>query len=134
MNKLAAFIVGLSLVQPAAIAARERMQPGLWEVTATVELPGMASPPPTTQTECLSQADIDEERLPDIDQGTCRVTDTRRLGDKVTWKLDCGPIGKGEGEIISRSPMSYDGWMRLETNGMVIRSTIRARRLRDCEP
>ena len=75
---------------------------------------------------------MDADPAPEIDKGACRVTDTRRSGDKVTWKLDCGQVGKGEGEVVYRSPTAYEGWMKLETGGRVVRSTIRARRLSGC--
>ena len=131
-HRLAVVATALALATPAVVLAGEGMQPGLWEVTATVALPGVPSPTPTTQTECLSQDDVDKGPLPEIDKGACRATDVRRSGEKVTWKLDCGPIGKGEGEIVSRSPTSYDGWMKLETGGTVVKTTISARRLRAC--
>ena len=57
---------------------------------------------------------------------------THRSGDKVTWKLDCGQVGKGEGEVTYRSSTAYDGWMKLDTAGTVVRTTIRARRLSGC--
>ncbi|HET6437248.1 MAG TPA: DUF3617 family protein [Anaeromyxobacter sp.] len=132
MNRLALLAAAISLARPWPAAAGERLRAGLWEVTATVELPGAGSPAPTKQTECLSQEDVEADRVPEIAQGVCRVTDARRSGDKVTWKLDCGSLGKGEGEIVYRSPTSYDGWMKLETAGAVVRTTIQARRLRDC--
>lgn len=127
-----AIIASLSLGTPTLVRGAERMQPGLWEVTVTVELPGMASPPPTTQTECLSQKDVDADPVPEIDKGACRVKDARRSGDRVTWKLDCGQVGKGEGELVYRSPTTYEGWMKLETGGTVVRSSIRARRVSGC--
>ena len=64
----------LLLATPTFVPAGERMQPGLWEVTATVELPGVGSPAPTTQTECLSQKDVDADSVPEIEKGACRVT------------------------------------------------------------
>jgi hypothetical protein len=108
------------------------MDPGLWEVTVTVELPGVASPPPTVQTECLSQSDVDADPVPQIDKAACKATDIHRSGDKVTWKLDCGPIGKGDGELTYQSASWYEGSMRLETGGMVVRTKIRAKRLSKC--
>jgi len=120
------------LLPPLLMAATGPIQPGLWEVTVIVELPGVQSPAPTRQTECLSQEDVEAERIPQIAQGACRVRDARRSGDTVNWRLDCGAVGKGEGEIVYRSSTRYDGWMKLETGGTVVRTTIEARRLRDC--
>ncbi len=131
--RFAGIVFALLLAAPLAARARERMQAGLWEVTATVEVPGAAmSPPPTTQTECLSQKDVEADPVPEVEKNGCRATNVRRSGDKVTWDLDCGPTGKGEGEIVVRSPTAYEGWMKLEASGMVVRTTIRARRLGGC--
>ena len=132
INRVAMIITALSVAAPAAARAGGHMQPGLWEVTATVELPGVAPPTPTVQTECLSQQDVDADPVPEIDKGACRVTGIGRSGDKVTWKIDCGQLGKGEGEVVNRSPTAYEGWMKLETGGTVVRTTIRAQRLRGC--
>lgn len=116
-----------------ANADRHHMEPGLWEVTSTVELPGVPNPPaPTTQTECLSQKDVDADPVPELSQGECRVTDALRSGDTVTWKLDCGATGKGEGQVEYRSPTEYQGFMKLETGGTVVRTVIRARRIGGC--
>ncbi len=124
--------LALALAAPGAVQAGGRVQPGRWEVTATVELPGVASPAPTTQVECLSQQDVDADPAPGLEQGACRVTDVVRSGDRVTWKLDCGPAGKGGGEVVYESPTAYSGWMTLESGGAVVRTTLHARRLGGC--
>ena len=128
---LAVVVTATSFTMPAVVRGADRMQPGLWEITATVELPGV-SPGPTTQTECLSQKDVDADPMPEIDKGACRATDARRSGDKVTWKLDCGQLGKGEGEVVYRSSTSYEGWQTLVTAGAVVKTIIRARRVGGC--
>ncbi|HUK65363.1 MAG TPA: DUF3617 family protein [Anaeromyxobacteraceae bacterium] len=125
-------ILALSLAPAATVRAEGRMQPGLWEVTATVELPNSEAPPPTTQTECLTQKDVDEDPVAGIEHGACRVTDVVRQGDKVSWKVDCGEVGRGGGELIYRSSTAYDGWMKLETSGTVVKTTIRAKRVGGC--
>ncbi len=129
---LALIALATSGSAPTAALAAEPLQPGLWEVTATTELPGMASPPPTQQTECLTQSQVDAEPAPGLAQGACKVTDVRRAGDRTSWKVDCGPVGKGAGEITVRSGTEYDGWMTLETGGTVVRTTLRARRVGKC--
>jgi len=131
-NRLALLVAAAFLAAPAAVRAEEHMQPGLWQVTATVELPGLPSPGPTTQTECVSQADAEGDGLPPIEKGACRVTDLKRSGSKVTWSLDCGQVGKGEGEIVYRSSTEYEGWMKLETAGTVVRTTLHAKRVGGC--
>jgi len=131
-SRLAILVAALSLAAPSAAQAAAHMQAGLWEVTATVELPGAAAPAPTTQTECLSQKDVEADPVPEIDKAACKATGVRRSGDKITWKLDCGQLGKGQGEIVYRGSTAYDGWMTLETSGTVVRTTLRARRVGGC--
>jgi len=130
--RLALLLSAASLAAPAVVRAEEHLQPGLWQVTATVDLPGLASPGPTTQTECVSQADAEADGLPTLEKGGCRVTDLKRSGSKVTWNLDCGPVGKGQGEIVYRSSTEYEGWMKLETAGTVVRTTLHAKRVGGC--
>jgi len=133
-HRALALAFALLLTLPPLASAAERAQPGLWEVSVQVELPGVSPPPPTTQTECLSQKDVEADPVPSLDKGACRATDVRRSGDKVTWKVVCeGPLpGRGEGEITYQSPTAYDGWMTLETGGAVVRATLKARRLGGC--
>ncbi len=132
--KAAALGVVLALVPVSALAS-SRGQPGLWEVSATIEVPGDATATmPTTQTECLTQKDLDADPVPVLDKGACRATDVRRSGDRITWKLVCdGSLpGRGEGEIVYRSPTAYDGWMTVDIGGVVVRTVIRARRIGGC--
>jgi hypothetical protein len=131
-HRLALVAAALALFTPALARAEGRMQPGLWQVTATVALPGMDSPAPTTQTECLSEADVEKDPTPGIEKGACRVTDLVRSGDTVTWKLDCGPAGQGTGEVVYRSSTAYEGWMTLRTGEVTVKTTIRAERVGGC--
>jgi len=41
-------------------------------------------------------------------------------------------VGKGEGELTYESPTTYQGWMKLETGGTTVKTTLRARRLSGC--
>jgi len=124
------------LAVPSAVRAGEKtkMQPGQWEISAQVEAPGVGTLPPTTQSECLSQQDVDADPVPSVDRGACRATDVQRQGDKVTWNLACtGAMpGQGKGEIVYRSATAYDGWMTFETGGTTVKTTVRARRVGDC--
>lgn len=128
---LAAFLAAFAFP---ALPDGGRGQPGLWEISAVVEIPGQASLPSQTQTECLSQADLDADPAPILDRGACRATDVRRSGDTVTWKITCdgSEKGSGEGEISYRSPTEYDGWVTMDLGGTRVRSTLKARRLGEC--
>jgi len=110
-------------------------EPGLWEITAQVEIPGQqAALPPSTETECLSQADLDAEPATTLDRGACRATDVQRSGNKVTWTITCdSPVsGKGKGEIAYRSSTEYAGAVTMEIAGTTVRTTVKAKRVGAC--
>ena len=131
-----AFLVSILLMgMPGAATAADQMQAGMWEVSVSVEMPGMAMPmPPTTQTQCMTKEEANADPVPSLDKGACRATDIRRSGNKVTWKLICSgtPSGRGDGEITYQGPTAYDGWMTLETSGVTVRTKISARRIGGC--
>jgi hypothetical protein len=111
--------------------ARETPRAGSWEITVDLSAPGMTLAP-SSQTECLSQADVEADPVPDLEKGVCRATNIQRSGDRVSWDLTCGDQGSGKGEVTYTSPTSYDGWMTLELAGTAVRARIRARRVGDC--
>lgn len=110
--------------------AREPMQAGRWEVTVTVKAAGV-SVPPTSQTECLSQAEVNPDVFGDLAQGSCRATHVRRTDDGVTWDLECAE-GKGRGELHVVSPTQYGGAMTLDVGGTAVEATVEARRVGGC--
>jgi hypothetical protein len=125
-------LLGTSLLAGPALA-RQALRAGLWEVKVDVADTGSGMKlPSSSQKECLSQAQVDADPVPELEQGSCRATHIRRSGDKVTWDLDCAGVGKGHGEVTYTSPTSYDGWMTLELVGTTVRATIQARRVGDC--
>lgn len=128
----------LTTVLAAPLSARaaepSQMRPGLWEVTVTMEMPGMPfKMPPTVTQQCVTPQEAQEKGVPP--QGKdCAVTDMKRSGNRVTWKVACTgqTPGKGEGEVVFSGPDAYAGKMRLETGGMAMSTAYRARRLGDC--
>lgn len=115
------------------VRATQRLEAGRWEVKVDVSDGGSGlKPPSTSQTECLSQQDVDADPLPEMEKGACRATKVQRSGDRVTWDLDCGPLGKGRGEVTYRSPTLYDGWITLDLGGASVKATVRATRVGDC--
>jgi len=119
------------LASPATVRAGEKPRAGRWEVAVDVSAPGLTVPP-TSQTECLSQADVEAEPVPELEKGVCHATHVKRSGDKVTWDLVCGGQGSGKGELTYTSASGYDGWMTLDLAGTTVRATIHARRVGDC--
>ena len=87
----------LKLDKKIAIAGSElNMQEGKWEITTKTEMVGMSmSMPPMTRTQCLTKKDLVPQ---DSQQGSeCKITDTKVVGNTVTWTIKCHGHGGGGG-------------------------------------
>ena len=82
------------------------MQPGQWEITTTVEMPGMPMKmPPITTKQCLTKENIIPQQTPTGQMGEnspCAIKNVVTKGDKVIWDVVChgkGHAMMGHGEI-----------------------------------
>lgn len=87
----------------------------LWDVTMKMEMPGMPiAMPAQTQQVCLKKNRKAEDAIPT--QEDCRVVDSKTVGNKVTFTMDCAGkepmVVKGE---ITSTPTSYDGVMHMKS-------------------
>ena len=117
-----------------AMAADTMMKPGLWEITTKTEMPGMPfQPPPMTVQHCYTAQDVKEQPVPKDEQ--CKVTDLKTSGSKVSWKVECKgeAAGKGEGQITYQGDSAYEGWTKMQTQGMTVSMQYKAKRLGDCK-
>jgi len=114
------------------------MQPGLWETTITMHMPGMPMvPPPTTQRTCITREDL----VPKDPQSSkdCQRLDHNIEGNTVTWNAECthdGGTMVGNGKITYAGD-TYQGSMEMEMRngpggGMTMSQTLTGRRIGDC--
>jgi len=131
-----ALFVGAVLMPAVTIAAGASMKEGLWEISTTMEMPGMPfQAPPSVYRHCYTREDLkDDKQVIPQHQGDCRVTDMKRDGSRMTWKVVCTGEnkGKGEGEIAFQGDSAYDGSMKIEMNDMKMTSRYKARRVGAC--
>ena len=126
-------LAGMSLLLPSGAPAADLMKPGLWEITTSMEMPGMPfQSPPQTVRHCYTAQEVRDEPVPKDDN--CRLTDLKSSGGKVTWKLECkGEMtGKGEGEIVYRGDSAYEGKTSMQVEGMTMTTSYRGKRLGEC--
>jgi len=72
------------------------MKEGQWEITTTVDMPGMpaAAMKPHTVTSCLSKKDYVPQANPN--KGDCKMLDQKIDGNTVSWNVACKETsGKG---------------------------------------
>jgi hypothetical protein len=126
---------------PAVLAAPPEMQPGLWEITSRMEMPGMPKMPPQVYRHCYTKKDLEDAKrtVPQGGDRNCEVKDYRLQGSTATWKMEC----RGEAAMTGTGTMtfgaqSYTGSMksRMRREGTTIETTQSwsAKRIGDCRP
>jgi hypothetical protein len=131
-----AVLIGVLLIPATLFAAPSPMQEGLWEISTTMNMPGIPKMPPSKVTHCYTKEDLkDNKKAVPQQKGDCKITDMKSSGNKVTWKMVCTGENKskGEGEIIYKGATAYEGSMKMETQGMVMTNKYKARRIGDCK-
>lgn len=85
--------------------AEPNMQEGMWEITSTMEMPGMpASIPPMKHTQCITKKDMIPQSG-DKEQD-CKITQTSVSGNTVTWTVKCSAE---EGAMEGTGKITYSG-------------------------
>lgn len=123
-----------AFVSAAAKASDINMNPGLWQWTALLDMPGMPLPlPPTSYTTCISRADF----VPKDSQlgRACETIDLKTEGDRVSWNISCSQaagVTRSWGSITYYGD-SAEGTISIDIEGMQLSSTTRGKRLGPCQ-
>ncbi len=117
-----------------ANAADINMNPGLWEWTATINMPNAPMQiPPTVNRKCLTSKDlVPEARKPGQ---KCSIKDLKTSRDRVTWAMTCTTP---QGPIASTGEMNYqgntaNGAVKINTQGMLMTSKMSGKRIGPCK-
>jgi len=94
-----------------AVAGEPNMNPGKWEITTKIEMPGMPMKMPAmTTTQCLDKGDyiMKEPPNPTMPSGMknpCKVTKSEVKGDTVIWDMVC----EGQAKTTYHGEITYHG-------------------------
>jgi hypothetical protein len=109
------------------------MKDGLWEITTTVEMPGMPAGmmKPQTITTCLSQKDSVPKGKNETD---CTVKDVKTEGNTVSWTVVCKEVtSKGR---ITYAGATYEGTtestMKQDGKDVTIKTTMKGKHIGPC--
>lgn len=106
----------------------------LWEVTTKMEMPGMPmAMPAQTNRFCIGKNRKDEEFVPK--QGDCRMVESKRVGNKFTYKMDCsGKVAAIVDGAITFGANAYDGRMHMamKQTSDAMDMTFTGKRVGDC--
>lgn len=136
------YLIALPLAVLAAQtwAESSNMQPGLWEITTKMEMPGMPMQlPPNTMQHCYSAQDLAQAHnaVPQDESGNCRIEDYKLEGNTASWSIVCsGPNAMRGRATMTMEPTSYHGSMKSSMQGpagnMQMTTHWRGRRIGDC--
>ena len=120
-------IAALACVGHATAAAAQEMPPGLWEIKAKMDMPGM--PPEMaakmgnqTFTQCITAGNNkwSDERSPSA-QRSCERTDLKVSGNEISWKLKCKDGISGDGTVKHNNKDAYTMSMNMTSPRGVVK-------------
>jgi hypothetical protein len=138
MVKLRVVIAVLAVVAfPSALLAAGGMREGLWEITSSMDMPGMPMKMAPTKTKhCYTKEDVKDQKKTVTTDKNCTVTDFKTSGNKMTWKMKC--TGQSAGTFSGETTFSadsYDAIMKMQSDasqGRTMTMKMKAKRIGAC--
>ena len=111
-------------------------QEGRYEITSTIQMPGM-EPPPVTITRCMSPQDpVPDQSIADPN---CRVIDKKTQGNTFSWQVECDHEGQkmqGSGKMTYHGD-KFEGTVKTvmmdQDGNMEITTAIKGKRIGPCQ-
>lgn len=132
------FLLPLVLVMfcatPIGAGTGPEFEEGAWEITMTVQIPGVPTQiPPITNVQCLKKDDpIPRGQQPGQE---CELEDMKVKGHSVTWVVSCTDM---HGEMTGRGKATYagdkmTGKMTMESEDMTMIIDMKGSRIGKCQ-
>ena len=106
MRPLILAVAAVLVILTSQLAGAEvNMKDGLWEITTSIEMPGMPmAMQPITVTQCLTKDNMVPE--PQEQGAACKVADMKQSGNTISWNVKC--VSDGE-TMTSKGHITYSG-------------------------
>jgi len=110
------------------------MQPGEWESTMIMDMPGMPdiAKVPIKVRQCLTDKDI----IPQKQEKGCNITKQKQDGNTVTWEMKCDDGTTGDGKV-TYAGSKFDGIVNMNINNkgqqMKTKMKMSGKRIGDCK-
>ena len=112
------------------ISIAQNMKEGLWEITMTMEMPGMPMKmPPRTWTQCLTKKNC----VPQEDKD-CKVIKSEVKGDVFTWVVECKTregTTTANGRTVYKGD-TFEGVVKVKQGGMEITQNLKGKWIGKC--
>jgi hypothetical protein len=115
------FLGGLAaaaLIATTGSAFADHGKAGLWQVTTTASMPGMAAHTFSSQ-QCMTEAEVKSDKLPQTSQNQqCKMTNEKVLGSSFSADMVCTGQAKGTGHmsVVYDGATHYNGQMTMAMN------------------
>jgi hypothetical protein len=106
-----ALVIAFAVAAPTPVAAQGKDDQ--WEISSKMEMPGMGMSMPAQNVRiCVAKNGKDEEFIPK--QNNCKMTDSKRTGNKFTYKMVCtgSEPATMDGEVLFGTG-AYEGKMKM---------------------
>ena len=124
--------LALILTAPPAAGRAEEREPGVyWEQSVEMQMAGFSMPAQTHKV-CIPKKGLEEPPRGKNDD-KCEMSDVKRTGSRMTWKMKCKDGTTGEGDITS-GPDTFDGTMTMRTQGQEVHMKMKGKKVGgDCD-
>ncbi len=129
-----------SLVSSSAIAEGIPIEPGMWEMTSTMEMPMLPQPRVNTSMDCVEESELSPEAMTEEDMDPSCTFDTSVVdGNTMKWSMDCKAkegASRGEWEVTSHGDtLTGGGTITMDMQGQPMVMTMKwdGKRVGDCD-
>ena len=114
-----------SLVSCPVFAEGIPIEPGLWEMTSTMNMPMLPQPRVSTEMDCIEESELSPEAMNEEDMDTSCTFDTRVVdGNTMKWSMDCdsqGGASHGDWEVTSHGDsLAGEGTITVDMQGQAM--------------
>jgi len=139
MIKTSIILGTLFLAAPSAQADGIPVEPGMWEMSSTMNMPTLPQPRVTSTTECIRESVISMDDMGDGEMDpNCKFDMAQLDGNTMKWSFDCpveGGTSHGEWEAISSGDsVTGKGVVTISFQGQSMEMTMswEGKRIGDC--
>jgi len=130
----------ISLVSSSVFAQGIPIEPGMWEMTSTMNMPMLPQPRVTNSKECIEEDELSPETWNEEDMDTsCTFSNRVVDGNTMKWSMNCNAQGgatRGEWEVTSHGDtLAGEGTVTVDMQGqsMVMDMKWDGKRVGDCD-
>ena len=140
MYKMSWIALSLLVAPVAARADAIPVEPGLWEMTSTVNMPMLPQPKVSTRTDCIEEEEISMDDVGGEDMGPeCSFETAQADESTLQWSFTCpmegGGTSHGEWQATSFGDrVTGSGKVSMEMQGQVMEMTLswEGKRIGEC--